>query len=90
MKRPIIRALAVGLLFVILYYGFRILLGMYLTMNYVPDISESYGSVDVLQHTIAFGVALHPARILLEVPGLVLLGAVVYFAVRKVRSGNQT
>lgn len=86
MKRPIIRALIVGLIFVISYYVFQILRGMYLTFNYVPDIIESYDSVDYLQHKVSFGISVDPTRILIEVLGLLLLGMSTYFVVRKVRS----
>lgn len=85
MKRPIFRALTVGIIFIFTYYVIQVLRGMYLTYNYVPDITESYNSVDYLQHKVSFGISLDPLRILIEVLGLLLLGIALYFGVRRAR-----
>jgi quinol-cytochrome oxidoreductase complex cytochrome b subunit len=85
MKRHIARALIVGLIFIITYYVFQVLRGMYLTYNYVPDIIKSYDSVDHLQHRVSFGISGDPTRILFEVLGLLLLGMIMYFGVRMIR-----
>lgn len=42
MKRPLFRALILGLIFVFVYYAIQIIQGIYLTMNYVPDIVDKY------------------------------------------------
>ncbi|MDQ1913438.1 hypothetical protein RAC89_23860 [Paenibacillus sp. GD4] len=51
-----------GLFFVlgviVLYYGVRIVSGMIVTMYYVPNIINSYASVDSLQSKTSFGVQL--------------------------------
>jgi hypothetical protein len=86
MKRHIVRALIVGLIFVITYYVIQVIRGMYLSYNYVPDIIKSYDSVDHLQHKVSFGISVDPARIFLEILGLMLLGMIMYFVMRKVRS----
>lgn len=85
MKRSIVRAFLVGVAFVFVYYIILALRGMYLTNNYVPDIINSYDSVDYLQQKVAFGIAIEPVRIVLEVSGLLLFGMAIYFVVRKLR-----
>ncbi|WP_169081364.1 hypothetical protein [Paenibacillus sp. PL91] len=85
MKKPFIRALVLGLIFVFIFYAFQILQGIYLTMNYVPDIVETYESVDHLQHKVAFGYVLSPVWRTLEILVLMLLGIIVYYAVRILR-----
>ncbi len=85
MKRSVVRAFLVGVACVFVYYIILALRGMYLTNNYVPDIINSYDSVDYLQQKVAFGIAIEPVRIVLEVSGLLLLGMAIYFVVRKLR-----
>lgn len=79
MKKPLFRALTVGLIFVFVYYAIQIIQGMYLTMNYVPDIVDKYKSVDYLQHKVTFGHVYSPMWRIIEVSGLMLLGIVVYY-----------
>lgn len=88
MKRPFIRAFIVGLSFIIIFYAFQVIRGIYLTLNYVPDIVGSYESVDYLQHKVSFGVVFHPIWSILEILGLFMLGLTTYFVVRKMRKGN--
>lgn len=85
MKKPFIRAFGVGLLFVVVYYAFRIVQGMYDTANYVPDIIESYETVDYLQHEVAIGTIASPVWSAVEVLGAMLLGVLVYYAYRMLR-----
>lgn len=85
MKNHVFRALIIGLLFVFVFYAFQILQGMYLTMKYVPDIVESYESVDYLQHKVTFGVKSNPMWRTVEIPVLMLLGIVVYYTGWKMR-----
>jgi hypothetical protein len=56
MKKTIFPSIAFSLILVIIYYGVQIGWGYYMTLNYVPDIINSYKSVDHLQQTISFGV----------------------------------
>lgn len=76
------------MIFVITYYVIQVLRGLYVSYNYVPDIIKSYDSVDYLQHKVSFGISVDPPRIFLEFLGLLLLGMIVYFLVRKVRSNK--
>jgi hypothetical protein len=85
MKKHIFRAVAVGLIFVIVFYSFQIVQGMYHTMKFVPDILESYESVDYLQHKVSFGDKSSSIWRAVEIPGLILLGIVIYYTVRKLR-----
>jgi Cytochrome b subunit of the bc complex len=85
MKKPIIRALIVGVLFVFVYYAYQILHGVYQTMNYVPDIVEAYESVDHLQIKVAFGYQLNPLRTMIEIVAILLLGMGVYYSGRMLR-----
>ncbi len=85
MKKLFFRALIVGLIFVFVYYAFQIIQGMYLTMNYVPDIVEKYESVDYLQYKVTFGHVSNPLWRTIEVSGLMLLGIVVYYTGRILR-----
>lgn len=86
MNKPLSRALLVGLLFVFVYYGVRLMIqvsqGIYLTMNYVPDIVEEYESVAYLQHNVSFGFVYRSIsvwRTAGEIFGFLLLGIVVYY-----------
>lgn len=85
MKKPFIRALVLGLIFVLVFYAFQILQGLYLTMNYVPDIVEAYESADYLQHKVTFGFVSSPVWRTLEILVLMLLGIFVYYAGRILR-----
>ncbi|MEK5237091.1 hypothetical protein NST99_15485 [Paenibacillus sp. FSL L8-0470] len=79
MKKPLFRALIVGLIFVFVYYAIQFIQGVYLTMNSVPDIVDKYKSLDYLQREIAFGNAYSPMWRMIEVTVLMLLGIVVYY-----------
>ncbi|MDQ8739461.1 hypothetical protein [Paenibacillus sp. LHD-38] len=85
MKKPFIRAIVLGLIFVFVFYAFQILQGLYLTMNYVPDIVETYESDDYLQHNVTFGYVSSPVWRTLEILVLMLLGIIVYYAGRILR-----
>lgn len=85
MKKPLIRGMIVGLIFVMVYYAFQIVQGIYLSMNYVPDVIESYETVDYLQHKVAFGSVSSPLWTTIEILGLMLLGIIVYYAGRRLR-----
>lgn len=85
MKKPFIRALGVGLVFVVVYYAFQLVRGIYDTVNYVPDIIESYETVDYLQHEVAIGTIASPVWSAIEGLGAMLLGVLVYYACRMLR-----
>ncbi|MGO4272715.1 hypothetical protein AB4Z22_23225 [Paenibacillus sp. TAF58] len=79
MKKQFFRALVVGLIFVFVFFTFEIIQGMYLTMNYVPDIVETYESIDYLQHKVSFGYISSPMLRTIEILGLLLLGIIVFY-----------
>ncbi|WP_367618538.1 hypothetical protein [Paenibacillus andongensis] len=85
MKKPFFRALVVGLIFVFVFYAFQIIQGMYLTMNYVPNIVETYESVDYLQHNVTFGYISSPMWRTIEILGLMLLGIIVFYTGKVLR-----
>ena len=85
MKKQAFQAVALGLVFVIVYYGFQILKGMFNTMKYVPDIVESYESVDILESKVSFGASSSSTWLAVEILGLMLLGIVIYYTGRKLR-----
>jgi quinol-cytochrome oxidoreductase complex cytochrome b subunit len=77
MKKSYVQAFGVGLIFVIVFYAFQIVRGMYLTMNKVPAIIDSYESVDHLQQKVSFGFVTGPSVI--EFLGVMLLGIIVFY-----------
>lgn len=85
MKIPFFRALVVGLIFVFVFYTFQIIQGMYHTMNYVPNIVETYESVDYLQHKVTFGYISSPMWRTIESLGLMLLGIIVFYTGKVLR-----
>lgn len=85
MKNTFFRALLTGLLFVFFYYLTKMVQGMYLTKNYVSDVTDRTQPVDNLQHAVAFGKASDPMWQMIEVTGLMLLGMAVYYAWRLLR-----
>ncbi|SFE12976.1 hypothetical protein SAMN04487969_101213 [Paenibacillus algorifonticola] len=87
MKKPIIRALLMGAVFVIVYYGVQIIGGVYITEHYVPDITEQYASVDNLQNTVTISwQADHSIWPWLQVLLVMLIGVAVYYSARLLKS----
>lgn len=82
MRKPIVRAVAVGLLFVFGYFALQIIWGMYLTLHYVPDMIESSEPVHVLQQDVAFGFVFNPLGAIVEVLGLLTFGMILYYGWR--------
>jgi len=85
MSKPFFRSLLVGLVFLVAYYAVQTIHGMYLTMNYVPDIVDQYASAHALQERVAIGQVSSPIWRALEAAGAVLAGIGVYYAVRLIR-----
>ncbi|MFC0214138.1 hypothetical protein ACFFK0_17050 [Paenibacillus chartarius] len=69
----------VGVYYVTVYFVVPLLVSMYVTATYKPDIYESYPSVDILDHQVSFGVIVKPAGLVFETLGLLLLGVIVYY-----------
>ena len=78
MRKTVIHIIIFSLLWVVAYYGIQFGWGYYQTMNYTPDILNSYSSVDVLQHQVSFGLLVHPYEIAVEAVAVFLLGAAVF------------
>jgi hypothetical protein len=79
MKKSYVQAFGVGLIFVIVFYAFQIVRGMYLTMNKVPAIIDSYESVDHLQQKVSLGFVPGPIWSVIEFLGVMLLGIIVFY-----------
>jgi len=82
MKGHVLRAMVVGVIFVIIYFAIQIMLGIYRTINYVPDIVESYQATNYVQHNVTFGAQISSIWNVIEIPALMLLGIVVYYTLR--------
>lgn len=54
-KRVLVESVIAAIVIIISVFGFNIVRGMLLTKNYVPDIIDSYASVEYLQTQVAFG-----------------------------------
>lgn len=54
-RRYFIEAVLFAIIIVVLYLAWQIVQGMFLTASYVPDIVDSYESVDHLDHSVSFG-----------------------------------
>lgn len=85
MNRTFIRALVLGLVFVVVYYLIQIIQGMYLTMKYVPNLPLEYETKDYLFQKINGGDATTPLWRVFEVVGMMLLGIVVYYTGKLLR-----
>jgi menaquinol-cytochrome c reductase cytochrome b subunit len=85
MKKSYVQAIFVGLLFVIVFYAFQLIQGMFLTMKRVPAIIESYESVDYLQQKVSFGVVSEPIWGVLECLGVMLLGILIFYLGRTLK-----
>ncbi|MBA2940094.1 hypothetical protein HZF08_17410 [Paenibacillus sp. CGMCC 1.16610] len=81
MKRKIFRSLIFAIILVIVYYAFQMLMGVYLTWKYVPDILDSYSAIDTFgSHQVAFGVKAAPVEVVAEVIIIMVIGVVTYFS----------
>ncbi|MBB3112906.1 menaquinol-cytochrome c reductase cytochrome b subunit [Paenibacillus phyllosphaerae] len=87
-KRIAIESIVFALVALLLMTVGNILLGMYMTTNYVPDMMNAYESVDYLQHKVSIGgtmqfTLLHKAiafaLLMLVYAGVRLLTAKVLF-----------
>jgi hypothetical protein len=83
--RTFIKAMSIGLLFLVLFYGYQVISGLYLTMNHVPDVVKGYESANLLQREIAFGVVSHSGWPIQEA-GIGLLGIICYYAAKFLKS----
>ncbi|MFC4778947.1 hypothetical protein ACFO9Q_19305 [Paenibacillus sp. GCM10023252] len=90
--KKFIRALLLGIVLVVGYYGFHIVQGMILTMTYTPDLLEAYDSHDYVQHKVSFGVSpTSPMRTAMEISGLMVVGMVLTYTwdrLKRKKKGN--
>jgi quinol-cytochrome oxidoreductase complex cytochrome b subunit len=85
MKHPVVRALVVGVLFVLVYQAIQVISGMYLTMKHVPSIVTSYESAKHLPSQVSFGGKSNPLWSVMELGGPMLVGMGVYGIIRSWR-----
>lgn len=79
-KRLGVESILVTLLFTLGFVAWNVVQGMFITMNYVPDLMNSGSSVTRLQSKVAFGaiVRWEMTSILMAVVGFLLLAAAYY------------
>ncbi|OXS59814.1 hypothetical protein B1A99_09740 [Cohnella sp. CIP 111063] len=77
--RYVIEALLFSLVVIGGWVAWAVVSGMMLTRSYVPDIVESYSSVEHLQSEVSFGVVYNVHWSILA-GGFIALAALYYFA----------
>ncbi|MCY9661999.1 hypothetical protein P5G65_27430 [Paenibacillus chondroitinus] len=81
MKRKIVRSLIFAIILVFVYYAFQMLMGVYLTWKYVPDILDSYSAIEAFgSHQVAFGVKAASVEVVAEIIIIMAIGVVTYFS----------
>lgn len=90
MKRTLIQAVIFSIVLILVYFGVQIARGVYNTVNYTPDIINSYQSVDYLQNEVSFGIVWSPYGLVLELLGLIIFGMIVFisakFVLKKIKN----
>ncbi|WP_314588554.1 hypothetical protein [Paenibacillus terrigena] len=56
-KRVFVESIIVGILLILGYYGWQVLNGMLLTLNYKPDMIDTYATVETLDEKVSFGTS---------------------------------
>ncbi|MGO4730457.1 hypothetical protein [Paenibacillus sp. 2KB_22] len=86
-KRLVMESVLVTLLFIIGFAAWNVVQGMIMTMNYVPDLTNTASSVNPLQSKVAFGTMVRwdSTSMIMAVAGFILLAAAYY----GLRSGMQ-
>ncbi|MGF7050750.1 menaquinol-cytochrome c reductase cytochrome b subunit [Paenibacillus sp. DS2015] len=82
-KRLLIESIIVSILIVLAFIGWEIVRGMLLTKNYVPDILESYKTIEYLQHKLSFGIIIRSKwiTVLMGFSGFLFM-VVTYYGIR--------
>lgn len=82
-KRLAMESVLVTLLFIIGFAAWNVVQGMIMSMNYVPDLTNTAFSGTPLQSKVAFGTIVRwdTTSIIMAVAGFVLL-AVAYYGLR--------
>lgn len=84
--RILVESLIFSSVIILGYVVWIVIHGYFLTKNYVPDILNSYDSVNELEHKVTFGG--NPVALgWLFIVGFVLL-SVIYYVVRTLLKGN--
>ncbi|MBT2284860.1 hypothetical protein J7E78_15055 [Paenibacillus polymyxa] len=79
-KRLAIESVLVTLLFIIGFVAWNVVQGMIMTMNYVPDLTNTASSGTPLQSKVAFGTLVRwdTTSMIMAVAGFILLAAAYY------------
>ncbi len=82
-RRVFIESIVVSILISLTVLGWEITRGYYTTQKYVPEIVNSYESIDYLQHKVSFGIVGRSGwiTILWGMGGFLLL-AITYYGIR--------
>ncbi|WP_226678185.1 hypothetical protein [Mesobacillus jeotgali] len=72
----------------VIYFVGILLIGYIKTMNYTPDIEDSWESVDTLQNGVAFGMTGSPFFFLFTFIGVTLFCEMVIVLYRKVKGAQ--
>jgi hypothetical protein len=82
-KRVLIESIIVSTLIILAVIGWRIVRGYLLTQNYVPEIINSYDSIDYMQHKVSFGIVNRSywKTAMIGIGGFVLL-FITYYGIR--------
>lgn len=77
--RYLIEAILIGaIISVILTSIIMMLMGMFLTANYVPEVIQAYGTADVLHNEVSFGKGTPGMEYIIGAVLFVLLGGLYY------------
>jgi len=79
-KRLAMESVLVTLLFIIGFVAWNVVQGMIMTMNYVPDLTNTAAYGNPLQSKVAFGTIIRwdTTAMIMAVAGFVLLAAAYY------------
>ncbi|AOZ90770.1 hypothetical protein [Paenibacillus crassostreae] len=82
-KRLLIESIIVSILIVLVFLGWEIVRGMFLTKNYIPEIVDSYKETDYLQNEVSFGTVNRSNRItvLMGISGFLFM-LITYYGIR--------
>lgn len=76
-KRVFVESIIVCVLLMLGYYGWQVLSGMLLTLNYTPDLIDTYATVETLSEKVSFGTS-NASGSVLWLLGCIGLSAVYY------------
>ncbi|NOU98991.1 hypothetical protein [Paenibacillus planticolens] len=80
MRKMMFRSLIFAILLVIGYYAVQVFWGYYITLKYVPDISNSSSAIDFGSHKVEFGIKASPLNVISEIMIIMAIGVVIYIS----------